>query len=586
LTANVGTEIRIDVETLTSGVAASEIRAILVRRSVICFRDVQLTDDQQLQFARTLGAISDESPHGIFKVSANASLNPNPRLADYQRSSFFWHLDGFGRDTPFFATMLNPRGLSDMGGETEVSNLMMTVRLIELHRTLKETGSLYLHCDPAASHYLKMMLDAIFGPTSFKSEIVWKRTNARGTRGRWPALHDILLFYTKSDRFRFAAQDAPGDLNKIPHTLITGPDGRKYQTYELTGPGSTKEGESGREWRGFNPSRFGRHWGQSEAERDALDLQGLIHFPMNGGFPRRRAPEPFDPARRLVVVGDVWTDIDRLNQTAKERLGYPTQKPLKLLERIIEASSAVGEVVLDPFCGCGTTVHAAEGLGRSWIGIDVTNYAVKLISERLAASFSNLNIEIDGRPQDYADAVALAERNKYQFQWWACDIIGAQRYRDRKKGADGGVDGEILFLNGPRGVGRIIVSVKGGKALGVDAVRELRAVVEQQDADMGVLVSLADPTREATNAALAAGVVRTAHGEFSKLQLAPMSELFQGRRPRLPVPAPAALLRPPKRVPSKISNQRQFTFTFDGQHYERPAIEEGVVLDPKVRFST
>jgi len=173
--------------------------------------------------------------------------------------------------------------------------VMMTVRLIELHRVLKSTGSLYLHCDPAASHYLKMMLDAIFGPSAFKSEIVWKRTNARGTTGKWPALHDILLFYTKSDSFHFEAQKGAGDPNRVPHTLITGPDGRKYQTYELTGPGRTLEGESGREWRGFDPSRFGRHWGQSEAERDRLDFQGLIHWPSNGGFSStqgRRAVRP------------------------------------------------------------------------------------------------------------------------------------------------------------------------------------------------------------------------------------------------------------------------------------------------------
>jgi DNA modification methylase len=463
--------------------------------------------------------------------------------------------------------------------------VMMTVRLLELHRVLKPTGSLYLHCDPAASHYLKMMLDAIFGPTAFKSEIVWKRTNARGTRGKWPAVHDILLFYTKSDKFYFVAQEGAGDAQRVPHTLITGLDGRKYQTYELTGPGR-RNGDSGKEWRGFDPSRFNRHWGVQEAERDVLDLQGLIHFPSNGGFPRRRAAEPFDPANRLVNVGDVWSDIDRLNQTAKERLGYPTQKPLALLERVISASSAAGDIVLDPFCGCGTTVHAAEKLGRGWIGIDVTNYAVKLISERLAASFDDLAIEIDGRPQDFADAVALAERNKYQFQWWACDVIGAQRYRDRRKGPDGGVDGEILFLNGPRGVGRIIVSVKGGKTLGVEAVRELRAVVDQQGADLGVLVSLADPSRDAINAALSAGVVRTVHGEFPKLQLAPMRELFEGRRPRLPIPAPVALLRPPKRAQGKASNQKQFTFTFNGESYQRPAAEEGVVLDPKVRFAS
>jgi len=459
---------------------------------------------------------------------------------------------------------------------------MMTVRLIELHRTLKPTGSIYLHCDPSASHYLKIILDAIFGPGSFRNELVWKRTNARGTKGRWPALHDCLLFYSKTGTFTFNPQLGKADNAKLPHTLIIGADGRKYQTFELTGPGVTKEGESGREWRGFNPSSFGRHWGQSEIERESLDLEGLIHWPANGGFPRRRAAEPFDPETRMVTIGDVWTDIDRLNQTAKERLGYPTQKPLALLERIIAASSRPDDLVLDPFCGCGTTVHAAESLNRNWVGIDVTNYAVKLIKTRLEAAFPELRIDVDGRPQDYQDAEALAERNKYQFQWWACDAIGAQRYRNRQKGPDGGVDGEIMFLNGPRGVGRIIVSVKGGKTLGVDAVRELRAVIDQQGADMGVLVSLADPSQQATNAALSAGFVRTAHGEFQRIQISPVRDLFERRLPRLPVSAPAALLRPPPPPKKKKDRQLGFTFTFEGHRYQRPPIEDGVVIDPRV----
>lgn len=462
---------------------------------------------------------------------------------------------------------------------------MMTVRLQEMHRCLKPTGSLYLHCDPSASHYLKIILDAIFGPSSFRNELIWKRTNARGTKGKWPALHDCLLFYSKGSQFIFVPQFGKGDTAKIPHTLITGPDGKKYQTFELTGPGVTKEGESGREWRGFNPSRFGRHWGQSEMERETLDFQGLIHWPANGGFPRRRAAVPFDPEARLVTIGDVWTDIDRLNQTAKERLGYPTQKPLALLERIISASSRPDDIVLDPFCGCGTTVHAAEMLGREWIGIDVTNYSVKLIQTRLKAAFPELAIEVDGMPRDYDDAAALAERNKYQFQWWACDLIGAQRYRNRQKGPDGGVDGEIMFLNGPRGVGRIIVSVKGGKTLGVDAVRELRAVIDQQGADLGVLVCLAEPSQQAINAAVSAGVTRTAHGEFPRIQISTIRDLFERRMPRLPIPAPASLLRPPPKPKTKADRQLGFTFTYEGKRYERPPIEEDVVLDPKIMIA-
>ncbi len=148
------------------------------------------------------------------------------------------------------------------------------------------------------------------------------------------------------------------DTAKLPHTLITGSDGLKYQTYELTGPG-TSNGESGQPWRGFDPSKMGRHWGNSHSVRNEWVKDGLIHFPPNAGFPRRRDATPFDASSREVTIGDVWTDIDRLNQTAKERLGYPTQKPVALLERIIQASSPENGIILDPFCGCGTTIEAA-----------------------------------------------------------------------------------------------------------------------------------------------------------------------------------------------------------------------------------
>jgi DNA modification methylase len=267
---------------------------------------------------------------------------------------------------------------------------MMAVRLVEMRRVLKETGSLYLHCDPTASHYLKILLDGIFGANRFLNEIIWRRTNARGTTGRWPRIHDVILHYANGRRFTFNPQKTKADKAKLPHTLITGPDGRKYQTYELTAPGTTKDGDSGKPWRGYDPNEYGRHWGNSQTVRDAWDTEGLIHWPKDGGFPRRRGKEPFDPESRQVTVGDVWTDIDRLNQAAKERLGYPTQKPLALLERIIAASSNPGDFILDPFCGCGTTVHAAQKLGRQWTGIDVTHYAITVVENRLRKEFPDL----------------------------------------------------------------------------------------------------------------------------------------------------------------------------------------------------
>ena len=286
---------------------------------------------------------------------------------------------------------------------------IMSIRLIELHRVLKNTGSIYLHCDPTASHYLKIMMDAVFGVENYRSEVIWKRTNARATTGRWPRLHDTILFYTKSDSFSFTSLKVKADKAKLPHTLVTGADGKKYQSYELTAPGRTKTGESGKPWRGFDPDAMGRHWADSAAVMDGWDAAGLIHWPKDGGFPRRRDAEPFDPDKREIVVGSVWTDIDRINQTAKERLGYPTQKPLALLERILNASSLGPEsVVLDPFCGCGTAVHAAQKLGRQWIGIDITHLAISLIERRLKDAFPGITFNVFGTPKDHEGAKDLA----------------------------------------------------------------------------------------------------------------------------------------------------------------------------------
>src|SRR3990172_5095408 len=217
---------------------------------------------------------------------------------------------------------------------------MMAPRLLELRRVMKPKASIYLHCDPTASHYLKMLMDAVFAPENFRNEIVWKRHNARSTEGRWARIHDVILLYTKTSTFFFQPTQVKADKARLPHTLITVGD-VKYQTFELTGAGITKEGESGKPWRRFDPAGMGRHWANAHAQMDEWDAKGLIHWPKPGtagGFPRRRAAEPFVEEGRVITVGDVWTDIDRINQAAKERLGYPTQKPEALLLRIIQAS--------------------------------------------------------------------------------------------------------------------------------------------------------------------------------------------------------------------------------------------------------
>lgn len=383
---------------------------------------------------------------------------------------------------------------------------MMAVRLVELHRVLRPTGSLYLHCDPTASHYLKILLDAVFGASWYRAEIVWKRTNARGTPKIWPHLHDTIFHYA-GPQSSHKIPKVKADKAKMPHTLITGPDGEKYQTYELTGAGVTKDGESGKPWRGFDVTALGRHWGNSHAQLDEWADQGLIHFPPNNGFPRRRDAEPFDPESRMVTVGDVWTDIDRLNQTARERLGYPTQKPVALLERILNASSNEGDVVLDPFCGCGTTVHAAQKLNRQWIGIDITHLAINLIETRLYDAFEGkAEFTVHGVPQDIGGAQKFFDdddKTKKEFEKWACGLIKAYPQGGGRKGADGGIDG--LFRFGPAKEHVAIVSVKGGKNVGVAMVKDLDATVTEQKAQIGIFLTLTPPTKPMLDWARGAG---------------------------------------------------------------------------------
>lgn len=415
---------------------------------------------------------------------------------------------------------------------------MMAPRLVELHRVLKLTGSIYLHCDPTACHYLKLLMDAVFGPTNFRNEIVWKRTNARSTPNRWPRIHDTLLFYSKSKRFAFNSLKVLADEAKTPHTLITGPDGEKYQTYELTAPGVTKTGDSGKPWRGYDPSTMGRHWANNHAQMDEWEQLELIHWPKEGsagGFPRRRDETPFDPARRMVTVGDVWSDIDRINQAAKERLGYPTQKPEALLDRIINASSNEGDTVLDPFCGCGTAVAVAERLHRKWLGIDITYLAVALIKNRLTTAFGgSAEFEIRGEPTSVPDARMLAAQDPYQFQWWALGLVNA-RPSEQKKGADKGIDGRIFFHDewaaGGGPTKQIILSVKAGHTT-VAQVRDLRGVLDREKAPLGVLITMEEPTRPMRQEAATAGFYKSPWSQEShpKLQILTIEALLGGKK--------------------------------------------------------
>ena len=384
---------------------------------------------------------------------------------------------------------------------------MMAIRLLELHRVLKPTGSLYLHCDPTASHYLKVLLDGIFGPENFRNEVIWKRTSAHSSSKRWGPVHDTLLFYSKSASLNWNQVFQAYDQTYLDAFYVhSDSDGRRWRRSDLTGAG-VRHGETGETWRGIDVTAKGRHWAYPPKVLDQLDQNGRIHWPAKaGGMPMLKR---YLDEQRGQPLQDVIIDIPPMHNLAEERLGYPTQKPLALLERIIQASSNPGDVVLDPFCGCGTAVHAAQKLGRQWIGIDITHLAISLIEKRLNDAFPGIQYEVHGTPKDLAGARDLAERDKYQFQWWAVSLVNAVPYGGKKKGADTGIDGIIYFKPDGKITEKAIVSVKGGANVGVAMVKDLIATVGREKAKIGVFVTLTEPTKPMEREAVTAGFYQT-----------------------------------------------------------------------------
>jgi len=364
----------------------------------------------------------------------------------------------------------------------------MSNRLLELHRVLKPSGSLYIHCDPTASHYLKVVLDTIFGPENFRNEITWKRYGVHNDVGQgsrhWGRVHDVLLFYTMSDTPTWNQIFTPlgEDYIKTTYRNVEPETGRRFATTPLTGPGGAAKGNPVFEWKGHT-----RAWRYSQETMARLDAEGRLYYSRTG-YVRQKL---YLDETKGVPVQDVWEDIPSLSGAHAERLGYPTQKPLALLERIIGASSNPGDIVLDPFCGCGTAVHAAEKLGRQWIGIDITHLAIGLIEKRLKDAYPDIKFDVQGTPQDIDGARDLANRAKYQFQWWACTLVNAQPYGGKKKGADSGIDGLIYFQDDAKGAAKkIIVSVKGGENVHRDMIADLKNTVDREKAQIGLFVTL------------------------------------------------------------------------------------------------
>ncbi len=416
----------------------------------------------------------------------------------------------------------------------------MRERLIELHRILRRTGSLYLHCDPTASHYLKAMADEIFGRENFLNEIVWKRTATKGdARRKFGSVHDVILFYGKTSAAKYNRQFMPYDENYVrtrfkfvdangrryaEQTLVS-PNPRPNLTYEYTASNGVT----------YKPHRNG--WSISKELMEQFDREDRLHFPMKGERLRRK-----DYLDKLpgVALADVWTDIYGVGGSAKERLGYPTQKPLALLERIIEASSNPGDVVLDPFCGCGTAVVAAQSLGRQWIGIDVTYLAIAVMQARLRDSFG-IEVQIEGSPTEVEGARKLARQlpnGREQFELWALTLVGAMPAGGtQKKGADKGVDGVITFTGAGGKLETCIVSVKSGHVTRTQ-VAELKGDIGSQGAAMGLFVTLEGPTAPMRLEATEAGYYHSdlSGRDYPAVQIITIRELLEeGRKPNLPL---------------------------------------------------
>jgi DNA modification methylase len=404
---------------------------------------------------------------------------------------------------------------------------MMAVRLIELHRVLKPTGSLYLHCDPTASHYLKILLDAVFGPKQFRTEISWKRQSAHNDakqgRVQYGNVRDVIFFYSKSSEWTwnwlYTAYDESYLRDFYKH--IEPETGRKFRLSDITGPGGEAKGNPSYELLGIT-----RHWRYSKSRAEELVRTGRIVQARVGRVPAEK--RYLDEMKGVALQND-WSDINP--PPRKEYLGYGTQKPVALLERIISASSNEGDLVLDPFCGCGTTVHAAQKLNRRWIGIDVTHLAIHLIQRRLKDAFPKITFEILGVPKDLGGARALAVQDKYEFQKWALAMIDAQPYKGGKKGGDGGVDGFLYIKPDGKKTEKVIVSVKGGQSLNPAMVKDLIVTVDQEGAKMGVFLTLEPATKGMATQAAAAGFFKTDYGQFPKIQIVTVEQLFGPSNP-------------------------------------------------------
>ena len=414
---------------------------------------------------------------------------------------------------------------------------MMAPRLLELRRVLKPTGSLYLHCDSTASHYLKLLLDSIFGPIYFRNEVIWKRTSAHNDPKRYGRNTDTIFYFSKDEHWTWNKQFTKHDEDYLARFRHTDEDGRIWTDGDLTAKGLSGGGYE-YEYKGVKSL-----WRCPPETMERLDREGRLHFTSRGGIRIKRYLDD----TKGVPLQALWDDIPPINSQSQERLGYPTQKPVALLERIIQASSNEGDVVLDPFCGCGTTVAAAQKLGRRWIGIDITQLAISLIRYRMEDSFGkDCRFEVIGEPTSLPDATVLAEQDPYQFQWWTLGLVKA-RPADEKKGADRGIDGRKYFHDEGRGgkTKQIIFSVKAGHVT-VSHIRDLVGVIHREKAQIGAFLSLEPPTSPMRREAASAGFYESPWGKHPRIQLLTIEDLLGGKTVDYPQTADVTFKKAPQ----------------------------------------
>jgi DNA modification methylase len=406
---------------------------------------------------------------------------------------------------------------------------MMAPRLVELRRVMKPTGSIYLHCDPTASHYLKLLMDAVFGPQNFRNEIVWMRTISKSLMTRkLPTNHDVILTYQKTDTAfwnmdaMFTAYDADNlDEKTASKYKYSEADGRIYRLDNLINPNPNRP-KLTYEFLGVT-----KVWRWKRTRMQAAYDAGLVIQTKPGGVPQFKR---YLDKQRGRSFGDVWTDIPPINSQAQERMHYPTQKPLALLKRIIAGSCPKDGLIFDPFCGCGTTVDAAQETGFRWVGIDITHLAINAIKKRLHDRYEGkAAFSVVGEPVSLPDAAQLAKEDPYQFQYWALGLVDA-RPAEQKKGADKGIDGRLFFHDESESgkTKQIIFSVKAGHT-DVTHVRDLRGVIDREKAAIGVLIIMEDSTKPMRTEAASADFYISPFGKYPRLQILTIAELLAGK---------------------------------------------------------